>query len=89
MTCEYGAGVALFTSGAALASTVALVRLDRQVLGDLNDVVVGVAALLLITSWFVVLVSFAVDYLCRDARRGWTELDLPGGAPPAGAGPLP
>ncbi|MBM6545061.1 hypothetical protein JNO54_02760 [Janibacter sp. YIM B02568] len=29
----------------------------------------GVAALLLITSWFVVLVSFAVDYLCKNARR--------------------
>ena len=73
-----GAGLALFTSGAALASIVALVRLDRTALGDLGDVVVALAALLLLTSWATVLVSFAVDYLCKDARRSWRELDFPG-----------
>lgn len=73
-----GAGLALFTSGAALASIVALVRLDRTALGDLGDVVVALAALLLLTSRATVLVSFAVDYLCKDARRSWRELDFPG-----------
>lgn len=73
-----GAGLALFTSGAALASTVALVRLDTRSLGALSTVLVAVAAVLLLTSWLTVLVSFAVDYLCKDARRSWAELDFPG-----------
>lgn len=70
-----GAGLAVFVSVLALAGVVAMVTRPEEVPGATS---LAICAALLVTSWVSMLLSFTLDYLCTDARRGWTQLEIPG-----------
>lgn len=70
-----GAGFAVSVSVVALVTVITLVR---SASGQATPLLVGSVVLLVVVSWVTLLLSFTIDYLCTDARHGWTELDFPG-----------
>lgn len=75
--------------GAGMATGLSAVSLLAVVLGRTSDLwsalgvsnIVGIVVVvtLLVTSWFSVVVTYAVEYMCRDQREPGVQLSFPGG----------
>lgn len=74
---EPGAGLALYVSGLALVGTIVLSR--SRAAGEHGWLVVALCVALIVLAWVTALLTFTVDYLAKDGRRGWQELTFPGG----------
>lgn len=74
---EPGAGLALYVSGLALTGTIVLARGDDGSAGP-AWLTPALSVALIVLAWVTALLTFTVDYLMKDGRRGWGELAFAG-----------
>lgn len=71
-----GAGLAMFVSLIALIAAAVISTFERS---ELALLIAVLGVLLIVCSWLTMVVSFTLDYICRDARSDWQQLSFPGG----------